>query len=228
MNKSKIASLALGVLMVSSGFLAVVLTPTEIPADQQARIDLDTLVPKEFGDWKLEPFNAGGIVNPEVKGSLEKIYSQTLARTYVNKQGDRIMLSIAYGGRQKADLQAHRPEICYASGGFAIDKKTKTYVDTTVGRLPVMQLVAKQGVRNEPITYWVRVGDSLTRGWIEQKITAIGYGLTGKVPDGVLVRISSISNDEQGSYLVQQSFLRTMLQAVRSEDRVWLVGRLDS
>jgi EpsI family protein len=91
-----------------------------------------------------------------------------------------------------------------------------------------MRLVAKQGTRNEPITYWIRVGDSITRGWIEQKLTAIGYGLIGKVPDGLLVRVSSLSNDEQGSYRVQQVFLSAMLHAVRSEDRFWLVGRLNS
>jgi len=89
-----------------------------------------------------------------------------------------------------------------------------------------MQLVAKQGNRNEPITYWIRVGDSLTRGWFEQKLTAIGYGLTGIMTDGLLFRISTISNDEQDSYRIQQTFLTAMMQAVRSEDRYWLVGQL--
>ena len=136
------------------------------------------------------------------------------------------MLSIAYGGEQKTDMHAHRPEICYAAGGFDISNKTKTFVDTTIGRIPVMHLLATRGARIEPITYWIRVGDSVTRGWIEQKLTAIGYGLTGKVPDGLLVRVSSISNDEQNSYRMQQVFLTAMLKAVRSEDRFWLVGRL--
>ena len=90
-----------------------------------------------------------------------------------------------------------------------------------------MRLVARQGIRNEPITYWIRVGDSLARGWIEQKVAAIGYGLTGTAPDGLLVRVSSISNDDQDSYRVQQDFLSGMLKAVRSEDRFWLVGHLE-
>jgi EpsI family protein len=89
-----------------------------------------------------------------------------------------------------------------------------------------MRLVAKQGTRNEPITYWVRVGDSLTRGWIEQKMAAIGYGLTKQVPDGLLFRISTISNNDEESYKIQQSFLVALLKAVKSEDRFWLVGKL--
>lgn len=228
MNKSMFASIALGFFMVLSSVLAKVMTPTEMSPAMHARINLETLIPKEFEGWKLDSFNATGIVNPEVKGGLENIYSQTLSRTYINSAGDRIMLSIAYGGEQKTDMHAHRPEICYAAGGFDISNKTKTFVDTTIGRIPVMHLVATQGARIEPITYWIRVGDALTRGWLEQKLTAIGYGLTGKVPDGLLVRVSSISNDEQSSYQLQQAFLTAMLKAVRSEDRFWLVGRLNS
>lgn len=228
MNKSMLVSISLGLFMVLSGALAKVMTPAEIPPNQRTQINLETLVPQEFEGWKLDSSLTSGIVNPEVKGGLANLYSQTLSRTYINKEGDRIMLSIAYGGAQKTDMHAHRPEICYAAGGFDISNETKTFIDTTIGRIPVMHLVARQGVRNEPITYWIRVGDSLTRGWVEQKLTAIGYGLTGKVPDGLLVRVSSISSDEQDSYRVQQVFLAAMLKAVRSEDRFWLVGRLKS
>jgi len=228
MKKSMIASITLGTLMALSGALAKVMTPAEISPALQARVNLETLIPKEFEGWKLESANGGGIVNPAVRGELENIYNQTLSRTYINNEGYRVMLSVAYGGAQKTDMHAHRPEVCYAAGGFDISNKTKTFVDTTIGRIPAMHLVARQGDRNEPITYWIRVGDSLTRGWIEQKLTAIGYGLTGKVPDGLLVRVSSISNDEQESYRIQQNFLTAMLKAVRGEDRFWLVGRLNS
>lgn len=217
-------SMVLGALMMAAGALAALVAPTAMQAGQGARFDLETMIPKEFGGWKVDAVTVGHIVNPTVKDALGKIYNQTLSRTYINGRGERIMLSIAYGGTQKTDLHAHRPEICYASSGFDIQDKTKTYVDTAIGRIPVMRLVAKQGARNEPITYWIRVGDALTRGWIEQKVAAIGYGLTGKVPDGILVRVSAISGNEQESFLLQQGFLDAMLQAVRSEERFWLVG----
>lgn len=226
MKKPLIVSLIMGILMLSSGVLTEVMTPVVIFTGQQAKMNLDTMIPKEFGAWKLDSSTASSIINPTVQGELEKIYNQTLSRTYINDQGERVMLSIAYGSDQSTDLHVHRPEICYASSGFDIGIMTKTFVDTTIGRIPVMHLVARQGTRNEPITYWIRVGDSLTRGWVEQKLTAIGYGLTGKVPDGLLFRVSSISNDAQDSYQVQQVFLAAILQAVRSEDRHWLVGQL--
>lgn len=226
MKKPLIVSLTLGMLMVSSNILTRAMTPTVIFADHQARVNLETLIPMEFDGWKIDLSTVSPIVNPDVRGAIEKIYSQTLSRTYINNEGERVMLSIAYGENQRKDLQVHRPEVCYQANGFTIEKMTKAIVDTTIGRIPVMRLVAKQNARNEPITYWIRVGNSLTRGWFEQKMAAISYGLTGKVPDGVLVRVSAISNDEQNSFSIQQTFLTSMLQAMRSEDRFWLVGQI--
>lgn len=212
--------------MISSSIVSRIITPVPIYAEHQPKFSLESMIPKEFDDWKLDTTLASPIVNPAVGGELEKIYSQTLSRSYINSSGERIMLSIAYGTAQKTDMHAHRPEICYTASGFDIDKMTKSFVDTTIGRIPVMQLVATQGSRIEPITYWIRVGDSLTRGWLEQKITAMGYGLTGKVPDGLLFRVSTISDKEQDSYRIQQAFLSSLLQSVQSEDRFWLVGQL--
>lgn len=226
MKTPLIVSLILGMLMVSSTVLTRVMTPTEVSADQNIKVNLDSIIPNEFDVWKVDSSMANHIVNPSVRGALEKIYNQTLSRTYINSEGKHVMLAIAYGGAQKSDLHAHRPEICYTASGFDVSKITKTFVDTTIGQIPVMRLVAKQGARNEPVTYWIRVGNSLTRGWIEQKLAAISYGLSGKVPDGILVRVSAISNDEQESFRLQQSFLTAMLQAVRSDDRFWLVGQM--
>ena len=226
MKKPFIVSLMMGLLMVSSAAITMVITPSAGIADQQNQIDLETLIPSEFNDWKIEVSAESLMVNPDVKETINKIYSQTLSRTYINNQGERVMLSIAYGRDQRTDLQIHRPEVCYLTSGFDIGKLTKTFVDTTIGRIPVMHLVAKQGARNEPITYWIRMGDSVTRGWFEQKAATLSYELTGKVPDGLLFRVSTISNDEQDSYRIQQIFLTSLLQAVRSEDRHWLVGRL--
>lgn len=227
MSKPVIASLLLGLLMTLSGVFTKVMMQTVQIDDSQQEINLETVIPREFDGWKLDPATAALVVNPDDKSLLNKLYSQTLSRTYINSKGEQVMLSIAYGRAQSADLHVHRPEICYATGGFNISNMSKTFVDTSIGRIPVMQLVAKLGNRNEPITYWIRVGDSLTRGWFEQKLTAIGYGLTGKMTDGLLFRISTISSDEQDSYRIQQSFLTTLLQAVRNEDRHWLVGQLN-
>ncbi len=225
MKKSFIVSLVLGASMVLSSVLTVLMTPSAMSTNQN-KLNLEAIIPTEFDGWKIDLTVTSPLISSDVNDVINKIYNQTLSRTYINNNGERVMLEIAYGSDQSTDMQVHRPEICYTSSGFDVGKVTKTFVDTPIGKIPVMHLVAKQGVRNEPITYWIRVGDSLTRGWLEQKLAAFRYGMKGQVPDGLLFRISTISDDEQSSYRIQQSFLTAILPAVRSEDRFWLVGHL--
>jgi EpsI family protein len=102
---------------------------------------------------------------------------------------------------------------------------TKGLLNTNAGTIPVMHMVAIQGSRIEPITYWIRVGDTVVRGALEQNMARIKYGLTGKVPDGLLVRVSSISSNEEDAYYTQQKFVIAMLLALPPTDRTQLIGR---
>lgn len=215
----------MGTFMVLASVLAMLATPTLMSTDKPDKINLEAIIPTEFDGWKMDMTYAEPLVSSDVTGEINNIYNQTLSRTYFNSQGERVMLAIAYGRDQRVDLQVHRPEICYAAGGFDIKKMTKIFLDTAVGKIPAMRLVAKQGNRNEPITYWIKIGNSLTRGWLEEKWATFKYELTGQIPDGLLFRVSTISNDEQASYLIQQTFLTDLLKSMRSGDRQWLIGQ---
>ncbi|MEO8038328.1 MAG: exosortase-associated protein EpsI, B-type, partial [Betaproteobacteria bacterium] len=161
---------------------------------------------------------------PDTRAALARIYSQTLARTYINSKGDRVMLSVAYGGDQSDAMQVHKPEICYPAQGFSVVSILTTYLATQFGQLPVKRLVAVHGARVEPITYWITVGDRVARtGW-EQKIAQLRYGLTGKIPDGLLFRVSSIDRDEARAYEIQSEFVRSVLSSLTASDRARLVG----
>ena len=83
-------------------------------------IQLEPTVPQSFGDWTELPDQPAQVVNPQTKELLDTLYSQILTRTYVNKDGYRIMLSMAYGDDQRGGLQAHRPEVCYPAQGFKV------------------------------------------------------------------------------------------------------------
>lgn len=222
---TKTRHLIIGLAMLTAAGLAFALTPRERISDQGPKINLETMIPKQFGEWKLDETIVPLLADPGQTALINELYNQTLSRTYVNPAGERVMLSIAYGGNQSKELQVHKPEVCYVAQGFQIGEMTKSKVNTPIGEIPVMNLVAKQGTRNEPITYWIRMGDSVTRGWFEQNLARISYGLTGKVPDGLLLRVSSISSDEEQAYKTQQVFLTAMLQGIRKEDQAWLVGK---
>lgn len=167
------------------------------------------------------------MVSPDVQAQLDKIYGQTLSRTYVNDQGERVMLSIAYGANQVSeDLQVHRPEYCYAAQGFQVSKGAEETLAYGPGQLPVKRLQASQGPRIEPITYWITIGDRATLPGFGRKLTQLSYGLTGKIPDGMLIRVSSITPDSQKGYQLQDQFVKDMLDSVSPAQRVRLTGSL--
>lgn len=219
-------SIAIVLIMIASAALAARLTPTEKVADERAPVNLKVLVPEQFGEWKTDNSLVPVGVSPDVRAKLDELYTQTLERTYINAEGRRIMLSIAYGGDQRGEAtQVHRPEFCYSAQGFRILRNTVGTLPTGFGTLPVRRLVAVQGRRNEPITYWVTVGDKATLPGFQRKLAQISYGLAGKIPDGMLVRVSSIDADEQGAHQLQERFIKDMLGVLNPQARAQLAGR---
>lgn len=224
MRKSIIVSIFLGILMVSSGALTKALTPTNKIADQQEKIDLETMIPTEFGGWRIDKSIIPLQVDADTQAMLDKIYNQTLSRTYVNSLGERIMLSVAYGGDQSDNLAVHKPEVCYYAQGFEIMKTFADELLTQYGKLPIKRLLAVKGYRNEPITYWVTVGNRAVLPGIEEKLQQLKYGLTGNVPDGMLVRVSSIDSDKNKAYQQQTIFIQDLLSSVKANERIRLIG----
>lgn len=216
----------IGVLMITAALAAYALTPTQRMADLRGAVNLDTLVPRAFGDWRVDESLIPLRVSPEVQAQLDKVYDQTLARTYINSQGQRVMLSIAYGGDQTKALQLHRPEVCYAAQGFSVSKALAATLD--VGKheaaITVRRLVARLGQRTEPIMYWMRVGDNVVSGRLGQALARYEYGLNGLIPDGVLVRVSSISNDVNTAYAVQTQFIDDLSAALGQRSRDFFFG----
>ncbi|GMV47024.1 MAG: hypothetical protein AMXMBFR66_24220 [Pseudomonadota bacterium] len=211
-------------LSLASAAGAVAWRPTQRLADTRPPIDLETLFPKSFGDWRVDERAPVQLVSPDQKALLDKIYNQTLARTYVNSQGERIMLSVAYGGDQSDATRAHRPEVCYPAQGFQILSSRDGQIDLGSSRLRVRQLVSRQGGRIEPITYWIMVGDRVTLSGTEQKLAQLSYSTRGVVPDGMLVRVSSIDADVQKAFGVQQGFAAGLLRAVTDDQRARVFG----
>jgi EpsI family protein len=212
-------------LMVAASLAAAMLKPTKRMADENDPLVLEEAVPKRFAEWILDPSVLPVTVSADVQQRLDALYDQTLSRTYVNPQGQQVMLSIAYGGDQSSDkTQVHRPEFCYVSQGFQISGGVESHIELPGGSLPLRRLQARLGARHEPITYWITVGDHATLPGLGRKLTQMRYGLTGKVPDGMLVRISSIDDNNERAYDLQDQFVREMLAAMATKERVRLAG----
>ena len=224
MEKTSARALILGALMVASSVSAVVFSPSPDAEVQRAIIGLETIVPTRFGGWQLDETVVPVLPPPDVEAKVKQIYDETLARTYIDRTGERVMLSIAYGGDQTGRLRVHRPESCYSGQGFLVRKVDERVLTLGDRSVPVKRLHASLGNRHEPITYWIRVGDESVSGWASQRFVQLKYGLTGDVPDGLIFRVSTIGRDTEREFQVQERFLRDLVEELSPQQKSRLVG----
>lgn len=217
-------ALMLAALMSCASVVGYAARPSAKASEKGKTLALEAIVPKTFGDWRELPDQAVQVVNPQTQELLDKLYSQLLTRTYVNKDGYRIMLSLAYGDDQRGGLQAHRPEVCYPAQGFKLGNVQDGAITTAFGTIDVRRITTALGPRNEPVTYWLTVGDQVIQTPLQKRIAQIRLGLTGQIPDGLLFRISSIDNDAARGFSMQQKFAADMMAAVPVATRKQLSG----
>ena len=219
-----IKNIVLLLLMLAASGMALALRPTQRIADAGLAIKLEEMIPRNFGQWHEQPQHAALIVDPQQKEMVDQLYAQTLSRTYVNDQGYRIMLSIAYGTDQTDANQVHKPEVCYPAQGFVLKSKQYGTYETGSGPIPITRIDTSQGLRNEPVTYWITVGDQVVGPGLDKKLAELGYGLAGRIPDGLLFRVSSIDGESARAYGLQDEFIGQLLASLDPASRAKFIG----
>jgi EpsI family protein len=222
--KSRLRNGILLAAMVAASGLALGLKPTVKVADAGPKINLESMVPHRFGEWQQARFGSTQIVDPQQQATIDKIYNQTLSRSYVNSRGYVIMLSLAYGSDQSDSLQLHRPEVCYPAQGFQLLDKRSGILEFPSSKVPAMRLRTVLGPRQEPVTYWTTVGNKVVLGRLQKKLAEMSFGLNRKIPDGMLVRVSSIDTDSERAFVLQAQFAVEMVGAMAVEHRQRFVG----
>jgi len=189
-------------------------------------IDLEAMIPAQFEDWAWIPMGSAGVVNPQQDALSALIYSQTLTRIYQSKSdGQRVMLSIAYGADQRDDLQVHYPEVCYPAQGFEVFTNRKGTIPTGKGELRVRRMETRLNAnRNEPLTYWAMLGDKVVLDSMQKKLTEIQMSWSGKHPDGLLFRVSSVDENNERAFAAQTRFITGLLKVLPDDARLRLSG----
>ena len=225
MNRKLLGSCIMGGVMLLAAGATVALTPHIYQAKIRPAFVLENVIPHQFGDWQEEKNQMAAVVSPETAAMLKKIYSQTLSRTYVNSQGERIMLSIAYGRDQSDTMQVHYPEVCYPAQGFQLLAERKDTLKLGSNSIPVKRLeTSLTNQRFEPITYWTTVGDLVVQGGINKKVAEMQYGMRGEIPDGLLFRISSIDTNTPRAYRLHDEFVLALEKNLAPAYRKRLMG----
>ena len=192
---------------------------------QAAPPKLQANIPLLFGDWQHVP-TAPQIVNPQTQQILDAIYSEVVSRTYVDKaQRYHVMLSVAYGHDQRGGLEAHKPEVCYPAQGFVLQDQHDDAIQTAHGRIQVRRLRTAQGARHEPLTYWFAMADTQNASAFDKRMARLKAALSGSIPDGILVRVSSIDPDAKRAWQMQDAFVTSLMAGLAAPTRMRVMGQ---
>jgi len=209
------------VAMGTTSLLGAFVVPNP-PKDTQRRIDLEAVIPKQFGAWQLDSLSAV-FVRPAAE-LPEYGYVQLLERTYIDPLGRRVMLSIAHGGDQIAGLELHLPEICYRYSGFTVRSRHVAEMHAAAGGAPVTRLAADLPQRPEVVTYWIVLGSERIADANTFRLRRLANAVRRKSADGLLVRVSSLDLNADRAYKLHEGFIADMLQSMQSSDRERIVG----
>src|SRR6185369_13631421 len=219
------------IAIVGCAVLATVLAPRQLMARTSASPSLETVIPRQFGTWTLvpeispiRPADPDAFVQPDPLAG--KIYSQEVGRGYSDGHGNIVMLLVAYGPVQNYRLKSHRPEICYTAQGFRVFdlfKSEVAYRDATAP-IKLTRLTTEREARLEPVSYWMRVGNDIATGPVESQIIRLKYGLRGIIPDGALIRVSTIGLSPEVAFKLQDQFIRDLLGAIPPGELKFFTG----
>ncbi len=192
---------------------------------------LENTVPMAFGDWKaVRDTQLQVDVSRGVETQSEQPYDQTVMRTYVNSQGQRVMLALAWGERQRQDVKVHRPEVCYPAQGYSVVSLQVDKPLLMAGKaepVPTVSLLTQNRGSMEAVRYWIRIGTQYGGDGLKARWYILKEGLAGRIPDGVLVRASQRlrSSDEVAiSQKTMADFLVELVEAVPGEYRNILIN----
>lgn len=206
--------------MVLVAIVSGVVRPTHLMASDYPAFNLETAIPKQFGDWAELNIGSNQVVNPESNELISKIYTQVLTRAYINKAGQVIMLSVAYGENQSEETALHYPEICYPAQGFRIVNNQPSELVTPYKSIRAKQLEAVSGQRHEFITYWTMLGNINVRGTKETKLTKLKLAFHNQIPDGLIFRVSSIGDMPDNEYPIHAKFVNDLIKPLDAQTRL--------
>lgn len=212
-------------MMAASWLLARWMIPTHYMADDLPPIALSQSVPHSFAGWQEDTSQGIVVADPTLQQSIDKLYSEVLNRTYVNAQGHRVMVSIAYGRNQNShSTAAHRPEFCYSAQGFLVERHGQRPLQFNDHTIDTARLVGRLAERTEPITYWVTLDTNPILPGFTRKFQQLRYGLQGKIADGMLVRISTIGEQTEDEFAIHDEFVRQWRDAMPASHKARFFG----
>jgi EpsI family protein len=226
---------ALSVALVSAAGLSQFLIPKDYHTS--APPNLEQNIPRTIDQWKevKSPF----LVVPADMGvgnSISSPYDEVMTRIFADDKGRIVTLTLAWGKTQQQEVKVHRPELCYPAQGFSVQKLVDhqfrlgaSGLDDPIGK----RMVAKMDGELELVSYWIRIGSNYSAGAWSTRWNIYQQGMSGVIPDGILVRVStripSSQTPSESDFLQHEEFMKALLKTSPEQLKTYLaVGREDS
>lgn len=211
-------ALVIGGLLAATGAAAIARQP-HAGKRRVEKEQLGKLIPMQFGDWAARTDDS--LVLPPADALSDRLYSGLVTRSYFAPDRPPVMLLVAYSNIQDGMLQVHRPETCYPAGGYRLSATEPVAVTDTIHA----NAFAANGIsRIEQVLYWTRVGQTFPRGWLDQRMAVLRANLDGLIPDGVLVRMSTLQGSLAEALPELRAFATQLVQAASPAGRQILIG----
>jgi EpsI family protein len=212
----------LGGALLAASAAAWGLSPRAGPAMSKPAA-LARIIPETIGQYRTA--TAANLAVPPESEISKHLYDQVLTRIYAAPDAPPITLVIAYGGAQNSQLSIHRPEICYTWAGYQVGPARHVAI---VGNVPPLAsaafLTATRGDNVEQIYFWMRIGDKFPTTPMREKIDLALANLQGRLPEGVLVRISMLSVESESALQKLSAFNHDLIASLGTEGRALLLG----
>ncbi|KTE18992.1 hypothetical protein ATE67_15715 [Sphingopyxis sp. H050] len=167
-------------------------------------------IPDKFAGWSS--VSQAGIVLPPPDSMRDRLYDNLVTRVYSSADLPPVMLLLAYNNSQDGVLQVHRPEVCYPVGGFDLSETRPVDVKVGTQVIPANFFTATSPERLEQVQYFTRLGNAFPRRWSEQRFAVIRANLAGEIPDGMMMRVSTLGIGSAEAESLLDNFTRDFIQ----------------
>lgn len=179
-------------------------------------------IPEQFAGWQNS--GIGDVVMPPPDSLSDRLYDNLVARTYIKPDGEQMMVLLAYNNIQDGMLQVHRPEVCYPVGGYTLTNTRPTELELGNTAIPSSYFTATSEDRTEHVLYFTRLGSRFPRTWAQQRAVVVESNLRGYIPDGMMLRVSSVSRDASQAFDDMRRFAQQFFQASSTPLQKLLAG----
>ena len=171
--------------------------------------ELSAAIPKRVGAYSFA--TSSGLILPPRDELSEKLYDQVLTRVYVAPGKLPIMALFAYGSVQNLSLELHRPDECYPQQGFKITNADLLPLSFGRLRIPASVLSASRPDGYvEQVVFWSRIGHQFPIDRTAQSLLVARENFAGRMPDGLLVRLSVPTDDRAAAVAATEEFLNEL------------------